>query len=125
MRFPIIAAINGFALGGGCEMAISADFRLMASTAKIGVPEVRLGAIPGAGGVQKLGRHIGRSRAIEWVLLGKHYTAEEAERAGLLFAVTEPDDLLPARGLGEKIKSLSPMAIAQGKASVLSAKMST
>ena len=119
MRFPIIAAINGFALGGGCEMAISADFRLMASTAKIGVPEVRLGAIPGAGGVQKLGRHIGRSRAIEWVLLGKHYTAEEAERAGLLFAVTEPDDLLPAAlALAEKIKSLSPMAIAQGKASV-------
>jgi len=119
MPFPIIAAINGFALGGGCEMAISADFRLMAKTAKIGVPEVKLGAIPGAGGVQKLGRHIGRSRAIEWVLLGKHYTAEEAERAGLLFAVTEPDDLLPAAlALAEKLKTLSPMAIAQGKASV-------
>jgi enoyl-CoA hydratase/carnithine racemase len=119
MRFPVIAAINGFALGGGCEMAISADFRLMARTAKIGVPEVKLGAIPGAGGVQKLGRHLGRSRAIEWVLLGKHYTAEEAERAGLLFAVTEPDDLLPAAlALAEKIKTLSPLAIAQGKAAV-------
>jgi enoyl-CoA hydratase/carnithine racemase len=119
MRFPIVAAINGFALGGGCEMAISADFRIMARTAKIGVPEVKLGAIPGAGGVQKLGRHIGRNRAIEWVLLGKHYTAEEAERAGLLFAVTEPDDLLPAAlSLAEQLKTLSPMAIAQGKASV-------
>jgi enoyl-CoA hydratase/carnithine racemase len=80
---------------------------------------VKLGAIPGAGGVQKLGRHIGRSRAIEWVLLGKHYTAEEAERAGLLFAVTEPDDVLPAAlALAEKIKTLSPLAIAQGKAAV-------
>ena len=119
MPFPIIAAINGYALGGGCEMAISADFRIMSSTAKIGVPEVRLGAIPGAGGVQKLGRHIGRSRAIEWVTLGKHYTAAEAERAGLLYAVTEPDSLLPAAlALAEQIKTLSPLAIAQGKACV-------
>ncbi len=117
--FPIIAAVNGFALGGGCEMAISADFRLMSRTAKIGVPEVKLGAIPGAGGVQKLGRHIGRSRAIEWVLTGKHYTAEEADRAGLLYAVTEPDDLLPAAlKLAEDLKAMSPLAIAQGKASV-------
>lgn len=117
--FPIIAAVNGFALGGGCEMAISADFRLMARTAKIGVPEVILGAIPGAGGVQKLGRHIGRSRAIEWVLTAKHYSAEEADRAGLLYAVTEPDDLLPAAlALAEKLKAMSPLAIAQGKASV-------
>lgn len=120
--FPIIAAINGFALGGGCEMAISADFRIMASTAKIGVPEVKLGAIPGAGGVQKLGRHIGRSRAIEWVLLGKHYTADEAADAGLLYAVTEPDDLLPvALALAEDLKKLSPLAIAQGKSTVYTA----
>ena len=91
----------------------------MARTAKIGVPEVRLGAIPGAGGVQKLGRHIGRSRAIAWVTLGRHYTAEEADRAGLLHAVTEPDRLLPeALALAEEIKRLSPLAIAQGKASV-------
>ena len=119
MAFPVIAAVNGYALGGGCEMAISADFRLMASTAKIGVPEVILGAIPGAGGVQKLGRHIGRSRAIEWVLTAKHYTAAEADRAGLLYAVTEPDELLPAAlALAEKLKAMSPLAIAQGKASV-------
>jgi len=119
MAFPIIAAVNGFALGGGCEMAISSDFRLMSRTAKIGVPEVKLGAFPGAGGVQKLGRHIGRTRAIEWCLLGRHYTADEADRAGLLFAITEPDDLLPAAlKLAEEIKSLSPLAIAQAKASV-------
>jgi enoyl-CoA hydratase/carnithine racemase len=122
MAFPIIAAINGFALGGGCEMAISADFRLMAKTARIGVPEVKLGAIPGAGGVQKLGRHIGRSRAIEWVLLGKHYTAAEAAQAGLIYEVTEPDALLPAAlALAEKLKALSPLAIAQGKSTVYTA----
>jgi len=119
MAFPIIAAVNGFALGGGCEMAISADFRLMSKAAKIGVPEVRLGAFPGAGGVQKLGRHIGRGRAIEWTLLGKHYTAEEAERAGLVYRVTEPGDLMPAAlALAEEIKALSPFAIAQGKSAV-------
>jgi enoyl-CoA hydratase/carnithine racemase len=122
MAFPIIAAINGYALGGGCEMAISADFRLMSRTAKIGVPEVKLGAIPGAGGVQKLGRHIGRSRAIEWVLLGKHYTAADAAQAGLIYEVTEPDALLPAAlALAEKLKALSPLAIAQGKSAVYTA----
>jgi enoyl-CoA hydratase/carnithine racemase len=120
--FPIIAAINGFALGGGCEMAISADFRLMAKGARIGVPEVKLGAIPGAGGVQKLGRHIGRGRAVEWVLLGKHYTAVEAASAGLIYEVTEPDALLPAAlALAEKLKTLSPLAIAQGKSAVYTA----
>ncbi len=119
MPFPVIAAVNGYALGGGCEMAISADFRLMASTARIGVPEVKLGAIPGAGGVQKLARHLGRSRAIEWVVLGRHYTADEAERAGLVYAVTDPDDLMTAAlALAEQIKALSPLAIAQGKAAV-------
>lgn len=119
MRFPVIAAINGFALGGGCEMAISADFRLMAKTARIGVPEVKLGAAPGAGGVQKLLHYVGRSKALEWILLGTHITAEEAERRGLLYAVTEPADLLPAAlALAEKIKTLSPMAIAQAKAAV-------
>ncbi len=122
MAFPIVAAINGFALGGGCEMAISADFRLMAKTARIGVPEVKLGAIPGAGGVQKLGRHIGRSRAIEWVLLGKHYTAADAYDAGLIYEVCEPDDLLSsALALAEKLKTLSPLAIAQGKSTVYTA----
>jgi enoyl-CoA hydratase/carnithine racemase len=119
MRFPVIAAINGFALGGGCELAISADFRIMSKTAKIGVPEVKLGAQPGAGGVQKLLHYVGRSKAMEWILLGTHITAEEADKRGLLYAVTEPDDLLPAAlDLAEKIKALSPMAIAQAKAAV-------
>jgi len=119
MRFPIIAAINGFALGGGCEMAISCDFRIMSKTAKIGVPEVKLGAQPGAGGVQKLLHYIGRSKALEWILLGTHISADEADKRGLLYAVTEPEDLLPkALELAEQIKALSPMAIAQAKAAV-------
>ena len=118
--FPVIAAVNGFALGGGCELAISADFRIMAKSAIIGVPEVKLGAIPGAGGVQKLARHVGRAKALEWILLGTHVTADEADRCGLLDAVTAPHELLPAAlALAERIKALSPQAIAQAKASVL------
>jgi len=119
MPFPIIAAINGYALGGGCEIAISCDFRIMSKTAKIGVPEVKLGAIPGAGGVQKLLHHAGRSKAMEWVLLGAHLSADEVDRHGLLYSAVEPDELMPAAlALAEKLKELSPMAIAQGKASV-------
>ncbi len=119
MSFPTIAAINGYALGGGCELALSCDFRLMASTARIGLPEVNLGATPGAGGVQKLQRHIGRGKALEWILLGSHVSAEEAERYGLVYAVTEPDGLLPAAlDLARRIKTLSPLAVAQAKASV-------
>ncbi len=119
MPFPVIAAINGFALGGGCEMAISCDFRIMSKTARIGVPEVKLGAIPGAGGVQKLIHHAGRSKAIEWCLLGTHLTAEEVDKYGLLYAAVEPEELMPAAlALAEKLKELSPLAIAQAKASV-------
>lgn len=117
--FPIIAAINGYALGGGREMALSADFRLMARTARLGLPEVALGAIPGAGGVQKLIRHVGRAKALEWILLGSHVSAEEAERRGLILEVTEPDQLLPrALALANRIVELSPAAIAQAKTSV-------
>lgn len=117
--YPIIAAINGFALGGGGELALSCDFRLMATTARIGLPEVKLGAIAGAGGVQKLIRHVGRSKALEWILLASHVTAEEAERRGLVYAVTEPEALLPqALALAERLKALSPRAVAQSKASI-------
>ncbi len=119
MAFPVVAAINGWALGGGCEMAISADFRLMAQGAKIGVPEVRLGAIPGAGGVQKLARHVGRGTAIDWTLTGRHVTAEEAERRGLLTAISPPDSLLAdALALAERLAALSPRAVAQAKAAI-------
>lgn len=117
--FPIIAAINGYALGGGCEMALSADFRLMSRTARLGLPEVTLGAIPGAGGVQKLIRHVGRAKALEWILLGSHVSAEEAERRGLIVEVTEPDQLISrALALASRIVELGPTAIAQAKTSV-------
>jgi enoyl-CoA hydratase/carnithine racemase len=119
MPFPTIAAINGFALGGGCEMALSCDFRLLAVGARIGLPEVKLGATPGAGGVQKLIRHVGRSKALEWILLASHISAEEAARFGLAYAVVEADALLGASlELAARLKALSPMAIAQAKSSI-------
>lgn len=119
MPFPVIAAINGHALGGGCEMALSADFRLISSTATIGLPEVHLGATPGAGGVQKLIRHVGRSKALEWILLGCRVSAEEAKRSGLVFEITEPEQLLPrALELASRLAQLGPQAIAQAKASI-------
>ncbi|WP_225027564.1 enoyl-CoA hydratase/isomerase family protein [Xinfangfangia pollutisoli] len=117
--WPTIAAINGYALGGGCELALSCDFRIMAKGTFLGLPEVKLGALAGAGGVQKLSRHVGRSKAMEWILLGSHIPAEEAERRGLLYAIAEPEALLAsALDLAGKLRALSPRAIAQSKASV-------
>lgn len=119
MPFPVIAAINGYALGGGAEMALSADFRLMARTAKFALPETRLGATPGAGGVQKLIRHVGRAKALEWTILGEHVDAEELDRRGLLCGVTDAEALLDASlGLARRIVALSPSAVAQVKRSV-------
>jgi enoyl-CoA hydratase/carnithine racemase len=119
MPFPTIAAINGFALGGGCELALSCDFRLIAADARIGLPEVKLGATPGAGGVQKLARHVGRSKALEWILLAAHVPAEEAAQYGLAYAVVEREKLLDAAfELAHRLKALSPMAIAQAKSSI-------
>jgi enoyl-CoA hydratase/carnithine racemase len=117
--YPVIAAINGFALGGGGELALSCDFRIMSRSARIGLPEVKLGAIAGAGGVQKLVRHVGRSKALEWILLGTHVTAEEAYRYGLLYSVTESGDTVSAAlELAQKLAALSPRAIAQSKAAI-------
>lgn len=119
LPFPVIAAINGYALGGGCELALACDFRIMAEGAKLGLPETRLGAIAGAGGVQKLARHVGKSKAMEWILLATHVPATEAERHGLLYSVVPGEELLPAAlELAGKLRKLSPMAIAQSKASV-------
>jgi enoyl-CoA hydratase len=119
MPFPIIAAVNGFALGGGCEMALSADFRILSKAAVLGMPEVQIGAIPGAGGVQKLIRHVGRSKALEWILLGSRITAEEAERRGLVYEIAEPEQLLDrAKALAEKLIACGPLALAQAKTSI-------
>ena len=115
----MIAAINGFALGGGCEMSVACDFRLMADHAKIGVPEVRIGALAGAGGVQKLHRLVGRGKALEWILLGSHVTAAEALAHGLVTAIHPAEDLLPAAiELAGRFRLLGPRAVSQSKMAV-------
>lgn len=120
LPFPVIAAINGFALGGGCELALSCDFRIMSRNTQIGLPESRLGALAGAGGVQKLTRHVGRSKALEWILLGSHVEAEEANRHGLLYAVSEPgQELDDALRLVSKLRRASRLAVSQSKRAVL------
>ncbi len=116
---PVIAAINGFALGGGFELSLACDFRILATTAKVGLPEVKLGATPGAGGVQKLARHIGRGKALEWILLGRHIAAPEAEAAGIAYRVVEPVRLEAASlELAGELLKLSPQALGQCKSSI-------
>jgi enoyl-CoA hydratase len=115
-RAPIIAAVNGFALGGGLELALACDFALASSNAKLGLPEVGLGIIPGFGGTQRLARRIGLGRARELVYTGNVIPADEALKLGLVNAVTEPAALLPAaRTVAEKIASRAPLAIAAAK----------
>ncbi len=119
MPFPIIAAINGYALGGGCEMALSCDLRVMADAARIGLPETRIGAIPGAGGVQKLHRLVGRGKALEWILLSKHVQAEEALAHGFANSVHPAAELEQAAlTLAQEFSGISPAAVAQAKAAV-------
>ena len=93
-RTPVIAAVNGYALGGGCEVAMMADFIIAGSKAKFGQPEVNLGVSPGMGGSQRLVRAIGKSKAMEMCLTGRLMGAEEAEAAGLVARVVAPEDLL-------------------------------
>ncbi|HET7857065.1 MAG TPA: enoyl-CoA hydratase-related protein [Gaiellaceae bacterium] len=116
MPKPTIAAINGFALGGGCELALACDFRYAAQTAKLGQPEVNLGIIPGWGGTQRLARTVGIGFAKELVLTGRMVDADEALRIGLVNAVFEPAELMEktmetARGLAAK----APLALAAAK----------
>jgi enoyl-CoA hydratase/carnithine racemase len=119
LPIPVIAAINGFALGGGCEMSLACDFRLMADNTKIGVPEVKIAALPGAGGVQKLHRLVGRGKALEWILLGSHVSAQEALAHGLLTSVHTADELMPAAmALARRFRQLGPRAVAQSKMAV-------
>jgi enoyl-CoA hydratase/carnithine racemase len=119
LPIPVIAAINGFALGGGCEMSVACDFRLMADHTKIGVPEVRIGALAGAGGVQKLHRLVGRGKALEWILLGSHVSAAEALAHGLITAVHPAADLMrAAMELAARFRLLGPRAVAQSKMAV-------
>ena len=108
---PVLAAVRGFCLGGGCELALACHLRIASADARIGLPEVRLGIIPGYGGTQRLARIVGRSTALELLLTGRIMTAEEALRSGLVSRVVEPDDLLPAcRELASKIAGQAPLA---------------
>jgi len=116
MAAPVIAAVNGFALGGGCELALCCDFIYASRAAKLGLPEVGLGVIPGLGGTQLLPRRIGLSRAAELLFTGAVIDADEALRTGLANAVLEPSALLPrAREVANVIASRAPLAVAAAK----------
>ena len=93
---PVVAAVTGYALGGGCELALCADIRIAAENAKLGQPEILLGIIPGAGGTQRLPRLIGPSRAKDLIFTGRHVTAEEALRIGLVDRVVPAEEVYPA-----------------------------
>jgi len=115
-HFAAIAAINGFALGGGCELALACDFAYASDKAKLGQPEVNLGVIPGFGGTQRLARRVGIARARELCMTGDTIGAEEALRIGLVNAVVPHAELMnKARETAKKIASKGPIAIAQCK----------
>jgi enoyl-CoA hydratase len=109
---PSIAAINGFALGGGCEVALACSIRLASKTAKLGQPEVKLGIMPGYGGSQRLARLCGKGVAHELCLTGEMISAEEAQRIGLVNHVYEPAELLPAaEAMAKKIIANAPLSV--------------
>ena len=119
VRKPIIAAVAGYALGGGCEMAMMCDFIIAADTARFGQPEITLGTIPGAGGTQRLPRFVGKSKAMDLVLTGRMMDAAEAERCGLVSRVVPLADLMnDAIATAEKIAAMSLPATMVAKEAV-------
>ena len=122
LEMPVIAAINGFALGGGFELALAADIRVAANNAKFGFPETGLGIFPAAGGTQRLPRLIGQARAAEIILTGRIFDAAEADKIGLVCAVTEPAELMDkARAIAAEICKRAPLAVRLAKQSLRNA----
>jgi enoyl-CoA hydratase len=116
LDIPVIAAVNGYSLGGGCELALACDIRIAASTAKFGLPETGLGLIPGYGGTQRLTRLIGSGDALMMILSGQPIDAAEALRIGLVQKVTEPETLIEeTKKLATKIAEMSPIAVKTAK----------
>ncbi|MCD6598150.1 MAG: enoyl-CoA hydratase/isomerase family protein [Bacteroidales bacterium] len=116
LEIPVIAAVNGFALGGGCELAMACDIRLASNKAKFGQPEVSLGLIPGYAGTQRMPRLIGLGNALYYLMTGDYMNAEEALRIGLVQKVVEPEALLEeAHSLAKRIISRGPAAVAKVK----------
>ncbi len=120
---PIIAMINGYCLGGGCELSMACDIRVASSRAKLGQPEINLGIIPGGGGTQRLPRLVGEGQAMKMIMTGEIISASEAERIGLVEKVFEPEDLRDSTlELARTMASRSPMALQAAKESILAAR---
>jgi enoyl-CoA hydratase len=118
-RKPMIAAVNGFALGGGCELAMMCDFIIASETAKFGQPEITLGVIPGMGGTQRLTRAVGKAKAMDLCLTGRMMDAAEAERSGLVARVVAPERLMEeALAAAEKIAGFSLPAVMMAKEAI-------
>ena len=122
VKKPIIAAVSGFALGGGCELTMLCDMIVASESAQFGQPEIKIGVMPGAGGTQRLTRAVGKVRAMEMVLTGRNITADEALKAGLINKVVPVELYLQeAVKLASEITKLSPLAIQMAKEAVLQA----
>ncbi|MGC2711765.1 MAG: enoyl-CoA hydratase [Pseudolabrys sp.] len=118
-RKPIVAAVAGFALGGGCELAMQCDIVIAADTAKFGQPEIKLGVIPGIGGTQRLARAVGKAKAMDLILTGRMMDAAEAEKSGLVARLVSPEKLIDeAMKVAETIANMSLPSVLAGKEAV-------